>query len=236
MKAIITAAGMGTRIAQNIAGKHKCTLDISDGTPLICYTVKTLLALGIGDISVIVGYRRQEIETVLEDTPVKIYCNPFYYLTNSIGSLYFARQEFDGSSNILIMNGDTFVERALYEAICSHAASPLLVVDSSRKNVADVKVHVENRLVTHYGKEIAATVTAESTDIVKVNREHTVVYREMLERMLDQRYHDKYWEDVLMAENGKLPVNALDTNGLFWSEIDFIEDYARVMGFTGRQV
>jgi choline kinase len=70
---------------------------------------------------------------------------------------------------------------------------------------------------------------------VKVNREHTVVYREMLERMIDQRYHDKYWEDVLMAANGKLPVNALDTNGLFWSEIDFIEDYERVMGFTSRQ-
>jgi choline kinase len=136
---------------------------------------------------------------------------------------------------VLIMNGDTFVERALYEAICRHAASPLLVVDSSRKHVADVKVHVEDRFVTHYGKEIAATVTAESTDIVKVNSAHTLVYRDRLERMIDQRYHDKYWEDVLMAESGRLPVTALDTHGLFWSEIDFIEDYQRVMGFTSKQ-
>lgn len=222
MKTIITAAGIGTRIAAKVDGRHKCILGISDGTPLILYTVKTLLAMGIEEISVIVGYRREEIEAALEYTPVKIYCNPFYYLTNSIGSIYFARQEFDGNSDLLIMNGDTFIERALYEAIFGSAASPLLIVDGSRKDVADVKVHLEDGLVTHYGKNISATVTAESTDIVKLNREHTVSYREMLERMIDERYHDKYWEDVLIA--GREPVKAMDTHGLFWGEIDFIED------------
>lgn len=55
MRAILLAAGKGTRISRMIEPIPKCTLPIN-GEPLIRYTVKMLVEKGM-DITVCVGYK-----------------------------------------------------------------------------------------------------------------------------------------------------------------------------------
>ena len=87
MKAIIMAAGVGSRISRHV-NKPKSLLEI-EGKPLLLRTVEMLQKNKIEPM-VIAGYEHQQIEKVLAPTGVQIRYNPFYRVTNSLGSLWFA--------------------------------------------------------------------------------------------------------------------------------------------------
>ena len=38
-----------------------------------------------------------------------------------------------------------------------------------------------------------------------------------------------WWEDTLYTQVGETDIHVIDIKGLFWSEIDYIEDYFRVV-------
>ena len=64
MKALILAAGRGTRISRYLSGNPKCTVDIG-GEKLIQYTVSTLLRKGVSEIALVLGYRQEVIREAL---------------------------------------------------------------------------------------------------------------------------------------------------------------------------
>ena len=89
MKAIILAGGIGSRISREV-NKPKSLLDIGDGMPLLRYTIEMLQKKGIA-VSVVLGYQQELFHEVLKGLDVTYYFNPFYRVTNSIASLWFAK-------------------------------------------------------------------------------------------------------------------------------------------------
>ena len=90
MKAIILAGGVGSRISREV-NKPKSLLDIGDGMPLLRYTVEMLQRKGI-EVSIVLGYKKEMFYEVLDGLNVNFYFNPFYRVTNSIASLWFAKE------------------------------------------------------------------------------------------------------------------------------------------------
>ena len=107
MKALIMAAGRGTRISRYIEGKPKCTVDIGD-IRLIEYTLEELLSRNVDKIGVVLGYQAGIMEEILSKYPVEVYYNYFYEVTNSIASAWFAGDFID--DDMLMMNADVFAE------------------------------------------------------------------------------------------------------------------------------
>ena len=70
MKALLMAAGKGTRISRYIEGKPKYTVDIGD-TSLIEYTINELLKHDVDEIAVVLGYHSEEIKAILEKYDIK---------------------------------------------------------------------------------------------------------------------------------------------------------------------
>ncbi len=237
MKAVLLAAGRGTRIAEHIQEQHKCLLSITSPPipplPLIVYTVEMLQKYGIHDITVVTGYRHVDVETVLTPYPfVSCLFNPFYYLVNSIGSLWFATAHMS-DADMLILNADTFMEEALIQGLLQQSISqstPLLLVDSSRKDVADVGVRYQNGLMTDYGKEIADPL-AESLDVAIIPEKLTSLFRHRIQEILERGQHDTWWESALADYSQSTPVGVQDVAGSFWREIDYIEDYKAICNF-----
>ena len=94
MKAILLAAGRGTRIARNVEMVPKSTLPV-DGKPLIRRSVEILQGEGM-EVVVCTGYREETIREALDGLEKITYVyNPFYDITNSIASLWFARDLLD---------------------------------------------------------------------------------------------------------------------------------------------
>lgn len=237
VKAIILAAGIGSRISHRIDKAHKCLLPIpyrEAEIPLIVYTIQTLKKNNVHDISVVTGYRHTEIEQAIQSYQVNIKYNPFYELMNSIGSLWFCADKLISNDDVLIFNADTFLDEEFYSSIINRpidSQSPLLLIDSSRKDVADVKVTYTNNTLTLYGKEIPEPCMAESVDIAIIPQANTSKFHAQLLAMMEHKKFDTWWESVLVDYIHITPIEVQDIAGVFWSEIDFYEDYEKICSY-----
>ena len=79
-----------------------------------------------------------------------------------------------------------------------------------------------------YDKELDQAPDAESADLVKLSAQHARLYREALNAMVAEGSIHSYWEDVLFRMNA-VAVHARDTFGLFWADVDRLEDYQRIL-------
>lgn len=236
MKALLLAAGRGTRISRYLNGNPKCTVSIGK-TSLIENTIKALQKAGISEIGIATGYRHEVIKSILRDYPIKYFYNPFYDVTNSIASAWFAKEFLIGQEDILIMNADVFVEDAILDIVINENRSPVMLSDESRKEDGDYKFYYENEILIKYGKELTgADITGEYVGIAKIKKEHLTRFLSKMDEMINQQKHSVWWENILYEEVNNYPVYVHNIQGKFWAEVDYIEDYERILNYLGYQL
>lgn len=234
MNTLILAAGRGTRISRYLDGKPKCTVDVG-GKELIKYTVDLLKAKGIKEIGIVLGYRDDAIRTLFPNNEVKFFYNPFYDVTNSIASCWFAKDFINSDDDLMIMNGDVFIEEAMLDLIIKEKMNPVLFSDESKKEEADYKLFYENNILKKYGKELKGSdITGEYIGIAKMNTEYVKKFYKHLCEMICQQKHSVWWENVLyeLSESENIFVKNIENN--FWAEVDYIEDYERIQAFLNK--
>ena len=111
MKAIIMAAGVGKRLQALNINKPKCLIKVGSET-LIRRSVNLLINKGISDITVIVGFMAHLIRNELSND-VAYFENPDFHSTNSIKSLWYARDLLE--DNVLLLNGDLYYEHSILD-------------------------------------------------------------------------------------------------------------------------
>lgn len=236
MKALLLAAGRGTRISRYLNGNPKCTVSIRKDMPLIQYTVNQLKKHGISDIAIVTGYRHHVIEQLLQNQGIELFYNPFFDVTNSIASAWFAK-EFVINDDILIMNADVFCESSLYAEILSIKQSPVVFYDSSRIEEADYRFYCEDNEVKKYGKDLTVEETSgEYVGIARLERGFMPRFIEQLDKLINQQQHSLWWENVLYSLSDYVSLKAHDVSGKFWAEVDYVEDYRRIMDFVENAV
>lgn len=233
MKVLILAAGRGTRISRYLSGNPKCTVDIGDEKKLIQYTVDLLRSRGITQIGIVVGYKAQAIRDVLKGKEVKFYYNPFYDVTNSIASAWFAK-EFIRDEDLLIMNGDVYMEEKLLDLILEEKKSPVMFADESRKETADYKFFYEDGILKKYGKDLEGSeITGEYIGVGRFEQAFLPEFVAKMEEMIYSQEHSVWWENVVYSLTKEQPVFVENVEGHFWAEVDYIEDYERILEHRG---
>ena len=234
MKALILAAGRGTRISRYLGGNPKCTVNIG-GKPLIRYTVELLREFGISEIAVVLGYRRQIIRDALADYDVRFFENPFFDVTNSIASAWFSR-DFLADDDIIIMNGDVYLDRDLLPLILSASPkrTPVLFADGTRREEADYKFCYRDGILLKYGKELEGDdITGEYIGVARLACNYLPRFRQKLVNMIAEQKHSVWWENVLYELSHESAVYVEEINGNFWAEVDYVEDYERILAHRG---
>lgn len=232
MKAIVMAAGRGTRISRHIDGKPKCTVSLDKGTTLIQYSVDLLLKKGIEDITIVLGYRGDIIKSILGSRPIHYVENPFFDVTNSIASLWFARDTLVDADRFLVMNGDVFLSKRALDIVLEETRSPVLFYDTTRKEEADYKFLCEGERIVKYGKALSLEETSgEYIGCATIGNGFVKKFADRLETLVATQNHGMWWEDVLYSMASERPVIAKDVDGAFWAEVDYIEDYLRIQEY-----
>lgn len=228
MKAILMAAGIGSRISRAVS-KPKSTLDVG-GVPLIARTVDMLIAEGV-EVAVVVGFKSAEVRQALQGRDVRFFVNPFYRVTNSMASLWFAREFLDGD-DVLLANADVFWGEGMYEDLMSDTNDIVMLGDESRVDVGDYFFLVEDGLIRGFGKELErADRTTEYVGIARVAGHMVPQFRQRLEALVVAERYDLWWENVLYEHIDETPVHVRDMSDFFWAEIDYIDDYQRILDY-----
>ncbi len=232
MKAILLAAGVGTRIINDINQLPKSMVDVG-GEPLIVHTVKLLKKNNI-DVVVITGFKNEIIEKALDGYGVSFYYNPFYAVTNSIGSLWFAREEFN-ESEILVANADVYYTQDLLDIILNAKQDVFLLSDFSRADEGDYFFWTKDGLLEKFGKELSREErNCEYVGIGVIKNGWVNLFKDRLCEQIKSENYNLWWENVLYSYVGERPVYTVDSEGCFWSEVDTIEDYRRVINFCSK--
>ena len=231
MRALLLAAGKGTRISRYLSGNPKCTVDIG-GEPLICYTLNLLKKKGITDVAMVLGYKADVIRETVKDFEVSFYYNPFYDVTNSIASAWFAKEFLKATDDLLIMNADVFLEEGILDEIMASRLSPVLFSDETRKEEADYKFYYENNILMKYGKELTGgDITGEYIGAAKLAASFIPEFVAQLETMIATQQHSVWWENVLYAMTDRRDIYVQNIENKFWAEVDYIEDYERILDY-----
>jgi choline kinase len=224
VRAIILAAGRGSRLGALTVDSPKCLLEFG-GKPLLEWQLDALSEAGIAEIVVIVGFNARLVETMLEGRPnVRTLHNPFYEVADNLASLWMARELFEG--DVLVLNGDTLVSADIVRRLLSEGRGTINVTIDRKPDydTDDMKVWLEGDRVQAIGKQLTQA-NAESIGMLLFRGEGTRLFRQtMAEMMYEPDTLKRWFLSVIdhLARQGD--VHAVDIQGAPWSEVDFAAD------------
>jgi choline kinase len=248
MKAIIVAAGPGSRLMPITNEKPKCLLDIG-GKTILERALGALGENGVEDIVVVKGYKSHLI-----DYPDVTYChNPEFRKNNILRSLFYAEDEMN--DDFIFSYSDILYSREIVARLIGSEADVALIVDVNwiqtyegrdQHPISEAElVKVEDGKVVRIGKGIVSPEEAhgEFIGLAKFTKSGAetmkAAYRRVSEDHCASPFQnaaslDKaYITDMLqeLVDNGLL-VQSVDIEG-GWVEIDTPQDLERARGMFG---
>lgn len=124
MKAIILAAGQGSRLRPITDDRPKCLVSLA-GRTLLDYQVAALRAAGADEVVVVTGYRADQIEALGHATRH----NPAYDRTNMVASLMCAEDVLREGDDVLLSYGDIVYLPGIARALAADETGFAATVD-----------------------------------------------------------------------------------------------------------
>ena len=107
-KGLIFAAGKGTRLRPLTLSTPKPLMKVH-GTPMIETIITSMIANGVEEIFIMLGYKKEKFYYLKEKySEVRFLENPDYETRNTISSFYAAREILN--DNFIVSEGDLFVQ------------------------------------------------------------------------------------------------------------------------------
>jgi L-glutamine-phosphate cytidylyltransferase len=228
--ALIMAAGRGSRLGSHTDERPKALVDLGGISPLELQ-LEILVSRGIRRVILVTGYQREMTERAAAErlagrAKLDIVWNPFWSVTNVIGSAWIARDRLQGA--FVYLHADTVLEPSIVDDLLSADGAAALAIDFRACEPEQMKAEVTDGRVVYLSKELAVERTAgEFIGVGVFGDEAVAPVIEGLDAVLAQGTLQAYFEAAINhAVLGGLDVVPVPTNGRSWTEIDFEEDLA----------
>jgi choline kinase len=239
-RAIILAAGKGSRLLPVTADRPKCLIDLS-GRTLLEWQLDSLFEAGVTEMVVVTGFGPDLVESVVaargaDRGTVATLFNPFFHVADNLGSAWIARGAMD--RDFLLLNGDTLVPPTLVERLLAARSSPIcLAVDRKPAyDEDDMKVLSDGDRLVRVGKELEpGGYDAESIGFMRFTGEGPPAFADMVDSMLrTPEGPSQFYLRAIdrLAATGRVSVESIE--GLEWAEVDFPADLEVARALTAR--
>ena len=244
-KALIIAAGLGSRLKKHTENLPKCMLDFG-GKTLLQRQLDSYKKCGIKDISLIRGYKKEKINY----KGIKYFENTDYKNNNILNSIFYADKVING--NIIISYSDILFDSSVVERTLdtNHDISVVVDIDwrgyyVGRKDhpisEAENVIFNSNNEVEKIGKINTGNeeVHGEFIGMIKLSNRGTEIFKEHFNR-LKKIYWNKPFQRAKIFQKAYLTdfIQELVDIGIKvhcviiesgWKEIDTVEDYKKAI-------
>lgn len=251
MKALIVAAGRGTRLRPHTDTLPKCLVPFA-GRRLLDWQLQTLRRNGIDDIHVVTGYRAE----ALADQNVTLWHNPEWADTNMVYSMMCARPVLENADEILVCYADIVYEPRVLRSVMHGNHRAHVVVDTNwlalwqLRNAQPLDDAESLRLDAH-GRIIdigqpVATVDEVKAQYIGLMRFHDTVLKSLIAILDDAKANDRpvngrpfatcYMTDLLQAYidgGGDVHPAAVDSGWLEFDTTDDLHNYTDLLHHGG---
>ena len=232
LKAIILAAGVGSRISPLTDDRPKSLLTVA-GEPILERMISNIQACGITEVIFVLGYLNWQIEefvkTKFPDLDAHFIVNERFGKTNTGYSLMLTEPAVGGTSFVKFDADVVFDVEILRMLIASPFENCLCIDRDIRLDAEEVKVLVgENNRVLQASKTVDPTqAIGESIGIEKIDSgTANSLFKELQLMMRNSVNHQAYYEAAYeRLISNETPFHTVDITGLDWTEIDTHEDF-----------
>lgn len=226
MTYIILAAGKGNNLQPLTLKYAKTSYKLDEETTVLQRMVRSIRkADKNAEIVVVVGYKAEEIKKELDGENVIFIKNPFYEVTNSISSVWFAREYLE-RENVAIVHGDAvFSDEIINSFLTVPTDYPYVLVDSSYVRPGAYNAVTQNDQVLVMSKKLEH-FTAKYCCMTKLDPVSSRLLKQEVDSMIDGNMYDQYFEDSLvqMIMFHDFQLFCVDIAGKRWAEVDTVDD------------
>ncbi|WRH92319.1 phosphocholine cytidylyltransferase family protein [Pseudomonas fluorescens] len=232
MKAIILAAGRGSRMKSLTDERPKCLVELR-GKPLLEWQLESLRAAGISDIAVVTGYKRE----LLAGRGLSEFHNPRWAETNMVSSLACAESWLQGEPCI-VSYSDIFYSPVAVQSLINCEATLAVTYDPNwlqlwTERFGDPLLDAETfRLsATHTLAEIGNKpqsvddVQGQYMGLLRFTPEGWAEVVRLRAELSPQQRDSMHMTNTLqrVIDAGRVPIEAVAYTGE-WGEVDSSED------------
>lgn len=233
-KAIVLSAGQGKRLLPLTADRPKCMIPVA-GRSVLAHQIDALATAGIAEIVVVVGFAAERVEDALptfarSGLTIRALPNPFFPVSDNLGSCFIARAEMSGS--FVLLNGDTLFEpEVLRRLLAAPDAQVTVTIDrKAHYDADDMKVSTDGDTLRDIGKSLdPEVVDGESIGLLAFRGDGPRHFADAVVRAMMSPTGLKAWYLSVVARLARQGiVKVCSIEGLGWGEIDTPDDLACV--------
>lgn len=225
MKAVILAAGQGTRIRSVHGERPKCLIEVDEST-ILDHQLDALFMAGIDEVAIVVGYEKKQIINHVRQRnsgygpAIQFIENPAYAITNNIYSLWLAREWLAGES-FICLNADVIFDPGILESAV-RARTPISMIVDPLWRDETMKVVISGDRVLRMSKKISPEEFS-GTYIGITIFNHTIQegFFARMDRLISAGRVNEFFNVAVqaLADDG-VHIGYTSTDGLPWAEID----------------
>ena len=226
MTYIILAAGKGNNLQPLTLKYAKTSYKLDEDTTVLQRMVRSIRRVDKNaEIVVVVGYKAETLKAELVGENVKFVMNPFYEVTNSISSVWFAREYLE-RENVTIVHGDVvFSDEIIKSYLTVPTDYPYVLVDSSYNLPGAYNAVIQDNQVLVMSKKLEH-FTAKYCCMTKLDPVSSRLLKQEVDSMINGNMYNQYFEDSLvqMIMFHDFQLFCVDIAGKKWAEVDSVND------------
>ena len=225
MKAVILAAGLGSRLRPITNEVPKCMVPVN-GIRIIDKQIDNLLVNGVTEIYVVDGYKAEVLANHLNEVypQVHVVSNHRYGETNNMYSLFLTSQYVKGEE-FLLMNSDVYYDADIIKGLLEGADQSKIACDRSGYIEESMKITLDGDKINHISKKITEEqYYAVSIDVYRISAADSLTLFKEVEDTIIGRKDENSWTEVALDKIFKDAVFIPYVIGERWFEIDNHDD------------
>ncbi|MGL4741197.1 MAG: sugar phosphate nucleotidyltransferase [Sarcina sp.] len=224
MRAILLAAGMGTRLRPLTYTTPKSLIEVN-GKPLLERQVEMLREKGVEEIIVLTGYLKEKFDYLVQKYGVKLIYNDKYNKYNNIYTMYLVREYL---SNSYVIDADIYINENF-----------ILKNPKTSMYFCANKINFKNEWKVYFNEtNTLKSIEVESGDGYILSgvsfwskEDSEIIVKKLEEKIENSEFKDLYWDDIVKEniDNLNITVKPLSETSVF--EIDNLKELEIVKKF-----